>query len=368
MQMIKILMAITFVVFLGIGGSQIIAVDNAYAQTSDTESVTSGDVPGGTTSGSSSDSELWRQIREGNTGNVVGQDKSGGIMIQSQGQEWREIRNGLLPRYSAISLLGILFLLSIFFAIRGRIKIEHGRSNRTLTRFSMLERASHWLLASSFIILAITGLNLIFGKDLLIPIMGPEAFATFTVFGKYVHNYVGFAFMVAVFMVAVLWIVHNIPNRHDLMWILRAGGMLGGGHPPARKFNAGQKIIFWIVILCGVSISMSGWALLNPFTTTMFADTFAISNNLFGTEFPTTLAPIQEQQYQTLWHAIMAVFMIVVIIAQIYIGSVGMEGAIDAMTTGEVDENWAMEHHSLWVEEMDNANATEQGAKAQPAE
>ncbi|MEO1142220.1 MAG: formate dehydrogenase subunit gamma, partial [Pseudomonadota bacterium] len=143
MQMIKILMAITFVVFLGIGGSQIIAVDNAYAQTSDTESVTSGDVPGGTTSGSSSDSELWRQIREGNTGNVVGQDKSGGIMIQSQGQEWREIRNGLLPRYSAISLLGILFLLSIFFAIRGRIKIEHGRSNRTLTRFSMLERASH---------------------------------------------------------------------------------------------------------------------------------------------------------------------------------------------------------------------------------
>ncbi|MEO0910274.1 MAG: formate dehydrogenase subunit gamma, partial [Pseudomonadota bacterium] len=89
---------------------------------------------------------------------------------------------------------------------------------------------------------------------------------------------------------------------------------------------------------------------------------------LFGTEFPTTLAPIQEQQYQTLWHAIMAVFMIVVIIAHIYIGSVGMEGAIDAMTTGEVDENWAMEHHSLWVEEMDNANATEQSAKAQPAE
>ena len=345
---------------LSIGGA-------AYAQNSSVNKPIEGSVPGGTTSGSSSDAELWRQIRSGNAGNVVGQNKSGGVMIQSQGEEWRQMRNGPLPMYSAWAILGILFLLSVFFAFRGRMKIAHGRSGKTLTRFTLLERGSHWLLASSFIILALSGLNLIFGKTLLLPIIGASAFSSLTLFGKFVHNYVGFAFMIALVMVAVLWIIHNIPNRHDLVWLLRGGGMLGGGHPPAKKFNAGQKIIFWIVILCGASISMSGWALLNPFTTTMMADTAALSNSILGTEFATNLGPIQEQQLQTLWHSVMAVFMIVVIIGHIYIGSVGMEGALDAMTSGEVDKNWAMEHHSLWVEEMDEASKSS-NAKAAPAE
>ena len=339
----------------------------AFAQSNNANKPVEGSVPGGTTSGSSSDAELWRQIRSGDAGNVVGQNKSGGVMIQSQGEEWRQIRNGPLPMYSAWAILGILFLLSVFFAFRGRMKIAHGRSGKVITRFTLLERGSHWLLASSFIILALSGLNLIFGKTLLLPIIGASAFSGLTIFGKFVHNYVGFAFMIALVMVAVLWIIHNIPNRHDLVWLLRGGGMLGGGHPPAKKFNAGQKIIFWIVILCGASISMSGWALLNPFTTTMMADTAALSNSIFGTEFATNLGPIQEQQLQTLWHSVMAVFMIVVIIAHIYIGSVGMEGALDAMTSGEVDQNWAMEHHSLWVEEMDEASQNS-NAKAAPAE
>ncbi len=275
-------------------------------------------------------------------------------------------RNGPLPMYSAWAILGILFLLSIFFAFRGRMKIAHGPSGKTITRFTLLERGSHWLLASSFIILALSGLNLIFGKTLLLPIIGASAFSGLTIFGKFVHNYVGFAFMIALVLVAVLWIIHNIPNRHDIVWLLRGGGMLGGGHPPAKKFNAGQKIIFWVVIICGASLSMSGWALLNPFTTTMMADTAALSNSILGTEFATNLGPIQEQQLQTLWHSIMAVFMIVVIIAHIYIGSIGMEGALDAMTTGEVDQNWAKEHHSLWVEEVNEAGQA--NTKAEPAE
>ena len=338
----------------------------AYAQSSENNVLVEGSVPGGTTSGSSSDAELWRQIRQGGQGTVAGQNAGAGLMIQSQGEDWRQMRNGPLPMYSAWAILGILLILSVFFAFRGRMKIAKGVSGRTITRFTLLERGSHWLLASSFIILALSGLNLIFGKTLILPIIGASAFSALTIFGKFVHNYVGFAFMVALVMVAVLWVVHNIPNRHDLMWILRGGGMIGGGHPPAKKFNAGQKIIFWIVILCGASISLSGWALLNPFTTTMMADTAALSNSIFGTEFATNIGAIQEQQLQTLWHSIMAVFMVVVIIAHIYIGSVGMEGALDAMTTGEVDENWAMEHHSLWVEEMDDASRS--NTKAQPAE
>jgi len=333
-----------------------------YAQNANTGDVVDGAVPGGTTNSSSSDSELWRQIRNGDAGTVAGGNKSGGLMIQSQGEEWRQIRNGSLPNYSAIAILGILSLLLFFFALKGRVKIEHGRSGKTITRFSLIERASHWLLASSFILLALTGLNLVFGKTLLLPVIGASAFSSI------IHNYIGFAFMVALVLVTVFWIIHNIPNRHDLVWLLRGGGMLGGGHPPARKFNAGQKIIFWIVVLCGASISLSGWALLNPFTTTMMADTAALSNSILGTNFATNLAPIQEQQLQTLWHSIMAVFMVVVIIAHIYIGTIGMEGALEAMTSGEVDENWAKEHHGLWVEELKQEGSQTSSSKTQPAE
>lgn len=366
-SLLSVLFAITVVIFIG----TFTHVNTAFAQIS-TEEIqpTEGAVPGGTTEGSSSDSELWRQIRQGGAGNVAGGNPNSGLMIQSQGEEWRQIRNGSLPLYSAWAILGILFLLSLFFAMRGRIKIEHGPSGKTITRFNQVERASHWLLASSFIILALTGLNLVFGKSLLLPVLGASVFSSLTIFGKYIHNYVGFAFMFALVMVLVLWVSHNIPSRKDIVWLLRGGGMLGGGHPPAKKFNAGQKIIFWIVILCGISISLSGWALLNPYTTTMFAKTFGILNSVFGTELPAALAPIQEQQLQTIWHSIMAVFMIVVIIAHIYIGSIGMEGALDAMTTGEVDENWAKEHHSLWVEEVkSNASGNETvSQKATPAE
>jgi formate dehydrogenase subunit gamma len=341
--------------------------DFAHAQENDPAAL-QGAVPGGTTEAGSSDAELWRQIRQGNQGTVAGANPRSGLMIQSEGERWRQIRNSELPMYSAIAILGMLILLSIFFAIRGRIRIEHGQSGHTITRFNLLERASHWLLASSFIVLALTGLNLIFGRSLVLPWLGAEAFAFITVTGKYIHNYVGFAFMVALVLVAFLWVIHNIPNRHDVVWLLKGGGMLGGGHPPAKKFNAGQKIIFWVVILCGISISMSGWALLNPFTTTMMADTAQLSNSILGTSFPTEFAAVQEQQLQSIWHSAMAVFMIVVIIAHIYLGTVGMEGALDAMTSGEVDENWAREHHSIWVDEVNADNKDVAAGKPQPAE
>lgn len=341
--------------------------NTALAQTSGPDKPVEGAVPGGTTSGQAADAELWRKIRQGDTFTTVGSDPNSSVMIQSGGQDWRLLRNGPLPMYSAWAMLGMLFLLSLFFAIRGRIRIGHGPSGQTISRFSLIERAGHWLLASSFILLALTGLNLLFGKGLLLPLIGKEAFASVTIFGKFIHNYVAFAFMLGLIMITVMWVVHNIPNRHDIVWLLRGGGMLGGGHPKAKKFNAGQKIIFWIVVLCGISISLSGWALMNPFTTEMFSGTFALANSVLGTTFPTDISPIQEQQYQSLWHTIMAVFMIVVIFAHIYIGSVGMEGALDAMTTGEVDTNWAREHHSLWVEE-EEAKTAGGGAKAQPAE
>lgn len=356
-------MAAMFVTFCLAFGTIANLSELAHAQSS-SETSQSATVPGGTL-GTNSDSDFWRQLKSGGQGTVAGQDKKSSRLIQVQGDSWRHIRNGPLPMYASWALLGIVGLLCLFYAARGRIRIGAGPSGQTVERFNMIERSGHWLLAISFIILALTGLNITFGKELLMPLIGKSAFASLTLGGKYIHNYVAFAFIIGLAMVTVMWIVHNLPSRHDVIWFLKGGGIIGSAHPPAKKFNAGQKIIFWVVVLCGISISLSGWALMFPFQTTMFADTFALLNSTIGTEWPTALTAIQEQQYASIWHAIMAVFMIVVIIAHIYIGTVGMEGALDAMTSGEVDRNWAKEHHSLWVEELD-AKAADAPSKAAP--
>ncbi len=338
----------------------------------------SGQVPGNT-SGSASDADLWRQIKEGGAGNVASPDPSAGRMIQYEGQLWREIHNGPLPRYGAWALLGVIVLLALLFAVVGRVRIHGGRSGRTITRFTAFERAGHWLTASSFVLLALTGLNILYGRSVLLPLIGPEAFATITLWGKYVHNYVAFAFIAGLVIIFVQWVVHNVPNRHDLVWLAKGGGILVKNvHAPARKFNAGQKIIFWLTIIGGASLSLSGWALLFPFTTTFMADTFELLA-VVGIDLPAWLglpqppySPIVEQQLNQVWHSIMGLFLTAVIIAHIYIGTMGMEGAFEAMGTGEVDENWAREHHSIWVEELerkrDEAAAREASAAQQPAE
>jgi formate dehydrogenase subunit gamma len=317
---------------------------------------TGGTVPGDAL-GSTSDTDFWREIRRGAQGTVSGPDKMQGIMIQSEGDNWRAIRNGPLSTYGVWAIFGVIAILALFFVIRGRIKVSSGFSGQTILRFNGLERFSHWLLANCFILLALTGLNVMYGRYVLKPLIGAEAFSTLTILGKYVHNYVGFAFMVALVLILVLWIKNNIPNKHDIVWLARGGGMFSkNSHPPARKFNAGQKILFWLVILGGISISLSGIALMFPFEFEMFSGTFAFLN-IFGLGLPTDLNAIQEMQYAQLWHAIMGLFLIAVIIGHIYIGTLGMEGAFDAMGTGEVDRNWAKEHHPLWLEE-------EQGARA----
>ncbi len=286
-----------------------------------------------------SDADNWRAIRRGVQGYVSIPDKQAGVMIQSGGEQWRNIRNGLVVPYSGWVLAAVVGLLAIFFAARGRIQIDSGFSGRTIERFSPLERYAHWLLASTFIVLAITGLNVLFGRFLFLaePYVGAgispgqETYAWLTRVGKVLHNMGAWAFMVGLVLAFVLWLRHNLPDRYDFIWLLKGGGMFSPGvHPPARKFNAGQKILFWLVILGGVALSVSGLFLLFPFAWTDMAG----------------------MQLSQLIHAIVAVLMVAVIIGHIYLGTVGMQGAFDAMWTGQVDENWAREHHSVWVAEI----------------
>lgn len=317
---------------------------------------TNGNVPGNTL-GNASDADIWRAIRGGIRGDVSIQDKKAGYLIQPAGESWRTARNGPLSVYGSWAIFGMIALLALFFFIRGRIRIDSGASGRKVERFNGLERFSHWLLANSFVLLALTGLNMLYGRYWLKPIIGASAFSTLTEIGKYIHDFVAFAFMLGLLMILVLWIRNNIPDRYDLTWLAKGGGMFSKGvHPPATKFNAGQKILFWLVILGGISISLSGISLLFPFKFSMFSSTFA-ALNLLGFGLPTSLTPMEEMQLSELWHALVALGLIAVIIAHIYIGTLGMEGAFDAMGNGEVDRNWAKEHHPLWLEEEDGAKA-----------
>lgn len=322
------------------------------------------------TLGGASDPDLWRGLRF-DTADISTQVRgpAATVLIQDRGMWWLQFREGPLLTYGPGLLLGTIGFLALFYLIRGRIRIDGEKTGRTITRFKAFERFSHWLLAGSFILLGLTGIITLVGRKFLIPAFGHEAFATVATASKWVHNNVSWAFMLALVFVFVLWVIHNLPDRTDINWLLKGGGLFGGGHPPAKKFNAGQKLIFWSVIILGGSISASGLSLLFPFELPMFAATFE-KLNAFGlpqlvglSTLPTELAPHEEMQYAQLWHAIVSFVLMAIIIAHIYIGSVGMEGAYDAMGSGEVEEQWAREHHSLWVEDV-KAKRAQAGASS----
>ncbi len=307
--------------------------------------------------------DMWRQLRRGEAGNVSIPDRLAAVGIQSEGEMWRTFRNGPYKAYAGWFLAFVVAGLAIFYILRGRIRLERPPAGVRIVRFGFLERFAHWLTAISFIVLALTGLNVMYGRELLLPLVGHEAFAWLSMWGKLAHNYLALTFAVGLVLMFVQWVGYNFPTRADLVWLLRGGGLFGGGHPPAGRFNAGEKLVFWIVMLGGLSLILSGLELLFPYRFRFFEVTFQFLNDWFGTALPTGLSPLAEQQLATLWHGTVAVFMIGVILAHIYIGTLGMEGAFEGMWDGEVDLEWAREHHDLWVEQL-----ARQGRLPRPAE
>ncbi|MGX7703440.1 formate dehydrogenase subunit gamma [Methylobacterium sp. Gmos1] len=270
-------------------------------------------------------------------------------LIQPQGREWREFRESWLPWIGALAVLGMIAALGLFYFTRGRIRLEHSEeSGKKLLRFNSFERFSHWMTASCFIILSLSGLNYIFGKRLLMPIIGPEAFATLAQYAKYAHIYLAWPFMLGVVFMLVLWVRDNIPGKIDWIWLKQGGGLLGDAHPSAGRFNAGQKMVFWMVVGFGFAMGATGLMMIFPFA---FTD-------------------INGMQIMQVIHSLIGVVFIAGILAHIYIGSLGMEGAYDAMGSGQVDLAWAKVHHDLWVEEQQakTASGPQLGRGQVPAE
>jgi len=287
------------------------------------------------------------------SGRVSIPDEQSGGLIKPGHKGWAGTHTGTVRFLTIAAVLGAVVVLGLFYLLRGRIRVDGGMSGIRILRFTAVERFAHWLMAGSFVVLALTGLNLVLGRLLVLPWLGEAAFATLTTWGKISHNYVAWAFMLGLVMSFVVWISHNIPDKVDAEWIKQGGGLLKKGvHPPAKKFNAGQKVIFWSVTLGGAALSFTGVMLLFP-----------------GVEILGLGATQADWQLYQLIHGIVAAVLSFIIIAHVYIGSVGMEGAFDAMGSGEVDLNWAKEHHSLWVDEVEERAKTAPAGKATlPAE
>ncbi len=251
------------------------------------------------------------------------------VIEQPEGRNWRQFHEVWLHWIGIVAVLGMLALLLVFYLARGMVRIESGRSGINIVRFNAFERFVHWMTATCFVILALSGLNITFGKELLLPLIGPAAFSSWSLAAKYAHNFLSFPFTLGVVLIFLMWVAGNIPNRTDIEWLKNGGGIIGKKHPAAYRFNAGQKAIYWIVVIGGAAMAVTGYLLMFPF-------------------YGTTIAGMQLAQ---MVHGVVAVLFVAAMLGHIYIGTIGMEGAFEAMGTGTVDLNWAKEHHSLWLEQ-----------------
>ena len=287
-------------------------------------------------------SEYWREARKGAAGYsaVAGwDDPESGVLIQNGGQNWRQIRNGWIANYAPL-MLGVVFAaLVLYHALHGRNNLSERPSGRRVLRWRPHERALHWTMALLFVILAVTGLSLLFGRALLIPVLGKDAFAAYAGVAKDLHNYLGPAFFACMVLVLLLWLPRNIPNRTDWEWVRQWGGLFGKGHPSAGFMNGGEKIWYWIVFLVGGAVCVSGLVL----------------------DFPNYGQTRETMQIANVIHGGLSVAWLSVALGHVYIGTLGTEGALEGMRTGYVSEEWARQHHNLWLEEVRRSGEEEGG-------
>jgi len=272
--------------------------------------------------------DYWRKVREGVSGYTAVSGQETNVLIQGAGQNWRQLRNGPVATLTAWLVAATVFALGVFFLWRGKVKLSAPRTGEMVPRWSIGERLLHWYTALLFIGLAVTGLSLMFGRAVLIPLVGHENFAAYAEFGKLIHNYAGPLFIVGLLLMIVMWLQDNIPNKIDIQWFKAFGGLVGSEHPSAERMNGGEKAWFWLLSVAGIGVSVSGLAL----------------------DFPNLGTDRVFLQLSHLVHTITAALLIVGALGHIYIGTIGTEGAFEGMISGEVDSTWAEQHHDLWLE------------------
>lgn len=298
-----------------------------------------GRVPGDSL-GNTSDADFWRAIRQGQPATVSIPDPEAAVLIQSEGETWRNIRNGPLSTIGGWLLVGVIVLVSLYFAIRGRIRIEGGRSGKQIQRFTQMQRVAHWFMATLFVLLGLTGLVILYGRYGLPYVIGKDGFAMLASAALQAHNLFGPLFIASILVMFVTFVRGNGYSLVDLKWLAKLGGFFGG-HASSRFYNFGEKNWFWLAMVLGIVLSASGIVL----------------------DFPTLLDDRTAQQLANIGHASAALLFIAVGLGHIYLGTIGMEGALEGMTKGDVDENWAKAHHDLWYEDAMDEEAAKAAAE-----
>lgn len=258
--------------------------------------------------------------------------RDAGVFQQTQGQAWRTLRNGPVTFYGGWLLMLTPAMILAFYLWFGPLKVHEAPTGRMMQRFSRKERVIHWSVAVSFVILGLSGVVILFGKHVLLPVVGYAAFSWIAVVSKNIHNIVGPFFAVAVLSMFVVFVRDNLLKKIDLQWLLNAPMVVTGRkHVPSHKYNIGEKAWFWGgVALLGLLVSASGLVM----------------------DFPVFDQSRQVMQIANALHGIGALLFIAAAFGHIYMGTLGAEGALEAMQSGQVDEAWAREHHELWYEEM----------------
>jgi formate dehydrogenase subunit gamma len=290
---------------------------------------------------------MWRSVGAGAEG-YTSLPKSGapeaGVLIQpfvqypgsrltTAGEAWRQVRNNWIIPYGGALLLIALGAVGIFYWRKGMIMLHGKPSGVEIERFTPFERSAHWTNAITFVILAISGIVMAFGKYFMQPIIGDTLFGWFTYLLKNAHNFAGPVFAVSLTVVFFTFLKDNWPSKEDWTWIIKAGGLFGSTEVPSHRFNAGEKVVFWGgVFALGLVVVGSGFVLdkIIPFL-----------DYERGT-----------MQIAHMIHSVATLFMMAMFIGHIYMGTVGMEGAYKGMRTGYVDETWAKEHHELWHDDI----------------
>lgn len=290
---------------------------------------------------------VWRDVRGGDnayqTTQVRGIEST--VLVQPEGETWRQIRNGLITVYGGWLIVAMMIIIGAFYSLKGPMKLHDKPSGRRLLRFDPWDRMVHWGAAISFVLLAVTGIIILFGKHILLPVIGYTLFAWLAILAKNVHNFVGPVFAFCTILMFVTFVKDNLPKLHDLQWVAKAGGLFTGKHVPSGRFNAGEKAWFWGgVTLLGIIVSVTGFVL----------------------NFPNFEQGRALMQQANMIHAISAVVFMTLSLGHIYMGTIGVEGAYESMRTGYVDEVWAKEHHEYWYQEAVADNKSGGGA-ASPA-
>lgn len=287
----------------------------------------------------------WREVRQGTTGYTAIKGQETGELIENGGQNWRQIRNGPIATLGAWLIGIVLAVLLVFHLTVGKARLEQ-RTGRKVLRWTVFERTLHWYVAVLFIILALTGLSLLYGRAVLIPLFGYEGFAAYARLAKLMHDYLSLFFVVGLVVMLAVWFRENIFTKIDWAWFKAGGGYLGKGHAPAYKVNAGEKVWFWILFIAGIGLMISGIVML----------------------FPNLAFERDTMQGANIIHAVTALILSGFAFGHIYLGTLGSEGAFEGMFSGEVDEAWAKQHHDLWYEETRGEGAAAaSGGEEKPA-